>query len=658
MSNRKENLKKSLGITEYPWSSDEEDSAAAQPQVDPRLRQPVTTMENVSNMPGTSAGQSGQSSVLINPPPTPARSIDEVRRERDSFWSYINNTQRPASKLPIRRRDAVTFPDLRQPEVPPARDRDRLRPSTDIGRILSFHKFARSINSTRPGRSPCNLYQQVVPAGNGGPSRSRLFTPTASDVTGSIHPRPSGVLFRITRTRTYPGHRRNGTANPQTNETAAEDNSQPTTSGSIYTGLYHSNTENASTPANPPTANLSGELNTIYSDDEPMEENATGTQFETPRIWNPINVSQNLDTEQNTSNEDSHEVSNPNASTSVLALEEEIVELDTADETEPNTNENGDADVEVIETPQNNENAEISAVRPSGSASAPVQGVKRKRESSGDNGELYTVKEFNQVLLRLLECPVCLEWMEPPMAQCRRGHLVCGGCRARLSACPVCRSMFSSVRNRAMEGVAEVLRYPCRHGCGREVRLRKRAPHEASCGARLYQCPLPACATHKLLPHHQLATHFQSNHQSILKFGNKHKFSMKVNVGQHEHWIIMALDEFFHLRVDVDIRTWGIVLYVAYIGPKKKSSNFTYKVSVEGQHHSRKLVYTRATHSDLESLYVNVNRQDCFHITLDQALNFLRIKNRHCEPDKYLDLTLEINQCDSQAVPVKEESDS
>lgn len=59
-----------------------------------------------------------------------------------------------------------------------------------------------------------------------------------------------------------------------------------------------------------------------------------------------------------------------------------------------------------------------------------------------------------QTLLRLLECPVCLEWMEPPMSQCRRGHLVCGRCRARLAACPVCRTAFSSVRNRAMEAVS------------------------------------------------------------------------------------------------------------------------------------------------------------------------------------------------------------
>lgn len=45
-----------------------------------------------------------------------------------------------------------------------------------------------------------------------------------------------------------------------------------------------------------------------------------------------------------------------------------------------------------------------------------------------------------------------------------------------------------------------------------------------------------------------------------------------------------------------------------------------------------------------------MSRQDCFHLTLDQALNFLRFKNRFCEPDKFLDFTVEINK---REVPVE-----
>lgn len=73
-------------------------------------------------------------------------------------------------------------------------------------------------------------------------------------------------------------------------------------------------------------------------------------------------------------------------------------------------------------------------------------------------------------------------------------------------------------------------------------------------------------------------------------------------------------------------------------------------MTVTGQHNNRKLAYTRATHSDLESTSLNVSRQDCFHLTLDQAANFLRLQNRNCEPDKYLDFVVEIKKRD---VPVE-----
>ncbi|KAK3911316.1 E3 ubiquitin-protein ligase DIS1 [Frankliniella fusca] len=40
---------------------------------------------------------------------------------------------------------------------------------------------------------------------------------------------------------------------------------------------------------------------------------------------------------------------------------------------------------------------------------------------------------------QLLECPVCLEAVKPPVWQCCHGHLLCSGCRARSDRCPLCR---------------------------------------------------------------------------------------------------------------------------------------------------------------------------------------------------------------------------
>jgi E3 ubiquitin-protein ligase SIAH1 len=60
---------------------------------------------------------------------------------------------------------------------------------------------------------------------------------------------------------------------------------------------------------------------------------------------------------------------------------------------------------------------------------------------------------LNQGLIGLLECPVCMEYMGPPIHQCRRGHLVCSACKPKLPSCPTCRSRFTESRNLAMEKV-------------------------------------------------------------------------------------------------------------------------------------------------------------------------------------------------------------
>ncbi|XP_026676837.1 uncharacterized protein LOC103505800 [Diaphorina citri] len=44
-----------------------------------------------------------------------------------------------------------------------------------------------------------------------------------------------------------------------------------------------------------------------------------------------------------------------------------------------------------------------------------------------------------QSVIQLLECPVCLENISPPVTQCYNGHLICSHCRSRSEKCPICR---------------------------------------------------------------------------------------------------------------------------------------------------------------------------------------------------------------------------
>ncbi|KAJ8732600.1 hypothetical protein PYW07_015199 [Mythimna separata] len=654
MGSRKENLKKSLGISEYPWSSDEEEHDPTQPVLTLR-RQSDEARPSVADMPGTSGGNGGNTSSSLGTtsqqsaqPSSPATvRRQQAKMDRALFWSIINNTPRPSNVGVTRSRlcdvplTYVTRPAMPARDMRDTRRTERPNSTTaaDIQRILAFKKMTRNLHNL----TQCKQGNSMQPAPSrrvSGSSRSPLFTPTLSPASNTRSRTYCCSRSQPGRSSVPPGYGRNG--NPP--DVLPVGDAQPSSS-SRYRSMSRAASA-ADDDAIPPAPDQHHYVNVDQSDEE------VEAVPEAPAPAEPA--------DDNNAEEENNEQSLPHNDTAgAISLEEEVMEVDAPDE--PDNAPAADVETDATENNANNEGNAVatnSDENADTSQQSPFHGVKRKRETTDENAEPYSVQEFNQSLLRLLECPVCLEWMEPPISQCRRGHLVCSRCRTRLASCPVCRTTFSSVRNRAMEGVAEMLRYPCRHGCGREVRLRRRAPHEASCGARRYHCPAPPCARHPPLAHHELAHHFQCKHLPIVKIGRKHKFSMKVNSEQHDTWLIMAMEEYFHLRVDVDIRTWGVIVYVAYIGPKRKAKHYTYEVTVEGQHNSRSLKYARATHSDLESSSLNVSRQDCFHLTLDQALNFLRFKNRHCEPDKFLDFDVEIGKCQANAQESKDESDS
>lgn len=97
-------------------------------------------------------------------------------------------------------------------------------------------------------------------------------------------------------------------------------------------------------------------------------------------------------------------------------------------------------------------------------------------------------------LLTLVECPVCLDHITPPIKQCVIGHLVCNECFPRLTNCPTCRSTMSQERNLAMEQVSRLLQFPCRYhplGCKKAFTLSKKAEHELECEyhTQSYKCP-------------------------------------------------------------------------------------------------------------------------------------------------------------------------
>lgn len=98
-------------------------------------------------------------------------------------------------------------------------------------------------------------------------------------------------------------------------------------------------------------------------------------------------------------------------------------------------------------------------------------------------------------LVSLFECPVCFDFVLPPIIQCQNGHLVCSSCRQKLTTCPTCRVPISSqIRNLPMEKLAVTMMFPCKYmtsGCSATLPYLEKPDHEDSCEFKPYQCPCP-----------------------------------------------------------------------------------------------------------------------------------------------------------------------
>jgi E3 ubiquitin-protein ligase SIAH1 len=99
--------------------------------------------------------------------------------------------------------------------------------------------------------------------------------------------------------------------------------------------------------------------------------------------------------------------------------------------------------------------------------------------------------EDGRSIVNLLECPVCLGTMRPPIFQCRNGHSVCGEWKQRVAKCPTCREASIDTRNLLAEDLAYKVKYPCKNtvrGCYVKKHLEDMKKDESVCRHRMYHC--------------------------------------------------------------------------------------------------------------------------------------------------------------------------
>ena len=208
-------------------------------------------------------------------------------------------------------------------------------------------------------------------------------------------------------------------------------------------------------------------------------------------------------------------------------------------------------------------------------------------------------------ILDRFRCASCKEVTPPPIPQCKMGHLICVECRNNLSVCPKCQCPLSAQGNTAMEGVSEVIPFPCKYnrfGCGEYYLLRDKERHEQVCKCQPFVCPF----CERKIPGNSVALldHIRQSHpektilDSILESPINIPQLRELRRQQQpftESVLLRAHDKIFIFSTYYDPQRclWSFMIHIyegMHISMNPKADN-SYKYRLEFSRETKKLVY-------------------------------------------------------------------
>lgn len=237
----------------------------------------------------------------------------------------------------------------------------------------------------------------------------------------------------------------------------------------------------------------------------------------------------------------------------------------------------------------------------------------------------------NQDLASLFECPVCFDYVLPPILQCHAGHLVCSSCRPKLTCCPTCRGQLGgNIRNLAMEKVASTVMFPCKYqqsGCVASLLHTQKADHEEACEFRPYSCPCPGASCKWQGGLEQVMGHLMQVHKTITTLqGEDIVFlATDINLPGAVDWVMMqsCFGHHFMLVLEKQEKFDGhqqFFAIVQLIGTRKQAENFAYRLELNG--HRRRLTWEATPRSIHEGVSSAILNSDCLVFDTSIALLF------------------------------------
>ncbi|PNF19731.1 hypothetical protein B7P43_G14772 [Cryptotermes secundus] len=199
-----------------------------------------------------------------------------------------------------------------------------------------------------------------------------------------------------------------------------------------------------------------------------------------------------------------------------------------------------------------------------------------------------------------LECPVCLEYMTPPITMCSSGHSVCQACRPRMTSCPTCRRPLLGIRNYALELLARELQLPPRPADAPQATCLDTCPYEPE-----YGCPLECSWTGR---HSELGKHLSERHSDkILEGTGGQSCRWDLPLSVKDTRVIFAFGKVFlyQQRLHTIKRVFYIV--VQYVGPEEEASRFKYEVELRSGSGAQKMTVignvTLHYYQDINAVY-------------------------------------------------------
>jgi E3 ubiquitin-protein ligase SIAH1 len=216
-------------------------------------------------------------------------------------------------------------------------------------------------------------------------------------------------------------------------------------------------------------------------------------------------------------------------------------------------------------------------------------------------------KHLDCELLKELECPVCMEYMESPIRMCENGHNICDSCGSQVTRCPSCRGGFTNARNFTLERIAATAIYPCKNRkAGREETFtgNHRNSHQSESLFQRTECPFQKFSDVKCPwwgTFSNIASHVRSKHDKDFSDPST-DFAVKLlnfNKAQRYCKAIYKWGKLFFLVWEMTHLTFYFSMF--HFGHKEEDGKFIYefklgkltdRMTIRGQCHSYLWDYT------------------------------------------------------------------